>query len=139
VTSQAGACWQPVKWALSKHRHRPFMPADSIVCAILNCGWYFDRLHIQPYQKIPLPLTVASSASQSSLSAGIDWIEEENFMQRLRIERPTQNHVMAVFEASALSFELPRAATLEDLAGRLAFLGERHAGALLRVDVRVSS
>jgi hypothetical protein len=59
-------------------------------------------------------------------------------MQRLRIERPTQNHVMAVFEASALSFELPRAATLEDLADRLAFLGERHGGALLRVDVRVS-
>jgi hypothetical protein len=48
------------------------MPADSIVCAILNCGWYFDWLHIQPYQKIPLPLTVASSASLSSLSAGID-------------------------------------------------------------------
>jgi hypothetical protein len=46
---------------------------------------------------------------------------------------------MAVFEASALSFELPRAATLEDLADRLAFLGERHGGALLRVDVRVSS
>jgi hypothetical protein len=44
-------------------------------------------------------------------------------MQRLRIERPTQNHVMAALEDSALSFELPPAATLEDLADRLAFLG----------------
>jgi mannose/cellobiose epimerase-like protein (N-acyl-D-glucosamine 2-epimerase family) len=60
-------------------------------------------------------------------------------MQRLRVERPTQNHVMAVFEASALSFELPQAATLEDLADRLAHLSERHGGALISVDVRVNS
>ena len=60
-------------------------------------------------------------------------------MQRLRIERPTQNHVMAVFEDSALSFELPPAATLEDLADRLAHLSERHGGALISVDVRVNS
>jgi hypothetical protein len=57
---------------LRKRRYRPFMHADSIVCAILNSGWYFDRLYVQPYQKISLSLTVASSTSQSNLSAGID-------------------------------------------------------------------
>jgi hypothetical protein len=60
-------------------------------------------------------------------------------MQHFSIERPTQNHVMAVFEASALSFELPQAATFEDLADRLAHLSERHGGALISLDVRVSS
>ena len=60
-------------------------------------------------------------------------------MQRLRIERPKQNRVIAVFESSAAFFELPRAATLEDLAGHLAHLSERHDGALISVDVRVSS
>ena len=60
-------------------------------------------------------------------------------MQRLRIERPKQSRVKAVFESSAAFFELPRAATLEDLAGRLAYLSERHDGALISVDVRVSS
>jgi hypothetical protein len=46
---------------------------------------------------------------------------------------------MAVFESSAAVFELPRAATLEDLAGRLAHLSEGHDGALVSVDVRVGS
>jgi hypothetical protein len=46
---------------------------------------------------------------------------------------------MAVFEASALSCELPQAAILEDLADRLAHLSERHGGALISVDVRVNS
>ena len=59
-------------------------------------------------------------------------------MQRLRSERPTRNQVMAVFGPNPLSFELPRSATLEDLAGRLARLSDRYGGALTSVSVRVS-
>jgi hypothetical protein len=77
--------------------------------------------------------------AQSSLSARIEEAEEGNAMQRLHVERQTPNHVMAVFETSALSFELPQAASLEDLADRLAHLSERHGGALVSVDVRVNS
>ena len=58
-------------------------------------------------------------------------------MQDPHIGHATQNRVMAVFESSAAVFELPRAATLEDLAGRLAHLSEGHDGALISVDVRV--
>ena len=65
--------------------------------------------------------------------------EKGNTVQNPQIEHPTQNRVMAVFEASAAFFELPRAATREDLAGRLAHLSERHDGALMSVDVRVGS
>ena len=46
---------------------------------------------------------------------------------------------MAVFESSAAVFDLPKAATLEDLAGRLAHLSEGHDGALVSIDVRVGS
>ena len=60
-------------------------------------------------------------------------------MQHPRTERPTQTRVLAVFETSAAVFELPQVATLEDLAGRLAHLSERHGGALISVDVRLSS
>jgi hypothetical protein len=60
-------------------------------------------------------------------------------MQRFRTDRPTHNHVMAMFETSALAFELPQAATLEDLAARLAHLSERHGAALVSVEVRVRS
>jgi hypothetical protein len=56
-------------------------------------------------------------------------------MQGRRTERPTQNQVMAVFERNALSFNLPRSATLEDLAGRLAHLSARHGRALTSVSV----
>ena len=55
-------------------------------------------------------------ALQSKFSAGN---EKENIMQGLHTERPPQNQVMAVFAPNALSFDLPRSATLEDLAGRL--------------------
>ena len=79
---------------------------------------------------------MAGSALQLNLSAGN---EEGNTMQHLRTERPTQNQVMAVFVPNALSFDLPRSATLGDLAGRLAHLSERHSGALTSVSVRVSS
>lgn len=60
-------------------------------------------------------------------------------MQRLRTERPMQNQVIAVFEPNVLSFELPRSATLEDLAGRLAHLSERHGRTLTSVSVRASA
>jgi hypothetical protein len=60
-------------------------------------------------------------------------------MQDLRTERPTQNQVMAVFAPNAFSFNLPRSATVGDLAGRLAHLSERHSGALTSVSVRVSA
>jgi hypothetical protein len=60
-------------------------------------------------------------------------------MQDLRTERPTQNQVMAVFAPNTFSFNLPRSATVADLAGRLAHLSERHSGALTSVSVRVNT
>jgi hypothetical protein len=53
-----------------------------------------------------LPLQVASSALQSSLSAWIDEAEKENTVQNPHIEHPTQNRVMAMFESSAAVFEV---------------------------------
>jgi hypothetical protein len=46
------------------------------------------------------------------------------------------SRVMAVFEDAALSFTLPREATLSDLAEELNELGERYGGTPLYVDVR---
>jgi hypothetical protein len=115
----------------SKSRH-----AHDILCAIVNIGQHFDRLQVQLYQKLPLPPTVTRSALQSNPSAGN---EEGNTMQGRRTERPTQNQVMAVFKRSALSFNLPRSATHEDLAGRLAHLSETHSAALTSVSIRVST
>jgi hypothetical protein len=63
--------------------------------------------------------------------------EKGNIVHSLHIDHAMQNRVMAVFESSAAVFELPQAATLEDLAGRLAHLGEGHDGTLISVDVRV--
>jgi hypothetical protein len=63
--------------------------------------------------------------------------EKGNIVHSLHIDHAMQNRVMAVFESSAAVFELPQAATLEDLAGRLAHLSERHDGTLISVDVRV--
>jgi len=63
--------------------------------------------------------------------------EKENIVHDLHIDHAMQNRVMAVFESSAAVFELPPAATLEDLAGRLAHLSEGHDGTLISVDVRV--
>ena len=77
--------------------------------------------------------------SQSNCSTGTAGAKEGSTVQSLRIERPTQTRVLAVFETSAALFELPRVATLEDLAGRLARLSERHGEALISVDVRLSS
>jgi hypothetical protein len=65
--------------------------------------------------------------------------EKENIVHNVHIDHAMQNRVMAVFESSAAVFELPQAATLEDLAGRLAHLSEGHDGTLISVDVRVGS
>jgi len=62
-----------------------------------------------------------------------------NTVQYRHIQHPTQNRVIVMFESSAAVFERPRAATLEDLAGRLAHLSERHDEALMRGDVRLGS
>jgi len=60
-------------------------------------------------------------------------------MQGRRTDRPMQNQVMTVFERNALSFDLPRSATVGDLAGRLAHLSKRRSTALASVSVRVST
>jgi hypothetical protein len=65
--------------------------------------------------------------------------EKGNTVHNIHAGYAMQNRVMAVFESSAAVFELPRAATLEDLAGRLAHLSEGHDGTLISVDVRVGS
>jgi hypothetical protein len=68
---------------------------------------------------IPFPPTMAGSALPSNRSAGN---EEGNTMQDLRTKRLTQTQVIIVFECNALSYDLPRSATPEDLADRLANL-----------------
>jgi hypothetical protein len=55
-------------------------------------------------------------------------------MSQPHIENPTQNHIRAVFAASAAFFDLPRVATFADLADRLCSLGERHEGPLNRIE-----
>ena len=60
-------------------------------------------------------------------------------MGRFNAEYLPRNRVTAVFEANALSFELPLAATLEDLAARLADRGDHHDGPLVGVHVRLQS
>lgn len=47
------------------------------------------------------------------------------------------SRVMAVFQDAALAFNLPRQATLEDLAEELGALGELYGGPPLYVDVRL--
>jgi hypothetical protein len=49
------------------------------------------------------------------------------------------NHVVALFPDSLLAFDLPRTATLEDLAARLADFGERVHGTPISVAVRRAS
>jgi hypothetical protein len=56
-------------------------------------------------------------------------------MPHPHVERPTPNHVRAVFAATAAFFDLPRVATFAELADRLCSLGERHAGPLTRIDL----
>jgi hypothetical protein len=47
------------------------------------------------------------------------------------------SRVMAVFEQAALAFDLPREATLGELAEELGALGEIYGGLPLYVDVRL--
>ena len=56
-------------------------------------------------------------------------------MRYLSHESRPQNRVTAVFDASAISFEVSEAVTLAELAGRLAYLGERHQQVLIGVDL----
>jgi hypothetical protein len=46
-----------------------------------------------------------------------------------------QHRVTAVLEAGILSFDVPITTTLDELAGRLVELGERHRQALLSVEI----
>ena len=48
-----------------------------------------------------------------------------------------QSRVMAVFQEAALAFNLPREATLGDLAEELGALGEIYGGLPLYVDIRL--
>ncbi len=57
-------------------------------------------------------------------------------MRRLARERPAPNRVVAVFDGSAVSFDMAPAATLEDLAERLAALDDRYDGTLISVAIR---
>lgn len=51
--------------------------------------------------------------------------------------REQPSRVTAIFEEAALAFNLPRDATLEELAEELGVLGERYGGPPLYVDVRL--
>jgi hypothetical protein len=56
-------------------------------------------------------------------------------MEHPTAERPTPNHVRAVFDTSAVFFDLPRAATFEDLADRLYRLGVDRGSPLTSIDI----
>ena len=49
----------------------------------------------------------------------------------------TSNEVTVVYKQAALMFDLPRGATLEDLAERLSTLDERHFGEPVSIDVKL--
>jgi hypothetical protein len=58
-------------------------------------------------------------------------------MRHLDVQRPAQSRVMAVFQDGAVSFDIAPAATLEELAARLARLRGRRSGALIGVAMMV--
>jgi hypothetical protein len=64
---------------------------------------------------------------------------KEKKMRSLHDISSACHRVIAEFEGSALFFPLPRDATFEDLADRLAAFSESHGGAPLRVEVTVSA
>ncbi len=67
-----------------------------------------------------------------------DWLSPmEETMQGIHVSDSPQSLVTAVFKDIALSFELPQGATLEDLAGYLADLGELHGGRPLAIDIKL--
>lgn len=47
------------------------------------------------------------------------------------------NEVTVVFEGAALMFALPRGATLEELATRIAFIEERQFGEPVSIDIKL--
>ncbi|MEX2201384.1 MAG: hypothetical protein WD711_08330 [Dongiaceae bacterium] len=59
-------------------------------------------------------------------------------MNRIHAERPSANRVVAVFETGTAFFELPVAATLEDLADRLVSLSEWHGDTLISVNIELN-
>lgn len=69
----------------------------------------------------------------------MDETQKGHVVQYPHIDHANRNRVLAVFECSAAVFDLPRAATLGELAGRLAHLSERHDGALTSVDIRLGA
>jgi hypothetical protein len=58
-------------------------------------------------------------------------------MNRIHTGHPSANSVVAVFETSTAFFELPEAATLEELAVRLVSLREWHGDTLISVNVKL--
>jgi hypothetical protein len=56
-------------------------------------------------------------------------------MEHPAAKLPIPNHVRAVFDTSAVFFDLPRAATFEDLAGRLYRLGLDRGSPLTSIDI----
>ncbi len=52
-------------------------------------------------------------------------------------QRTQQNRVMAVFREAALSFNMPRETTYEELAEELSALGELYGGSPLYVDIKL--
>jgi len=63
----------------------------------------------------------------------------EGVMHKSREHRLRPSRVTAVFEDSALSFILARGATLEELSGRLADLGQGHKGRPVAITVKFGS
>jgi hypothetical protein len=60
-------------------------------------------------------------------------------MHKSREHRLRPSRVTAVFEDGALSFILARGATLEELSGRLADLGQGHNGRPIAITVKFGS
>jgi hypothetical protein len=63
----------------------------------------------------------------------------EGVMHKSREHRLRPSRVTAVFEDGALSFILARGATLEELSGRLADLGQGHDGRPVAITVKFGS
>jgi hypothetical protein len=60
-------------------------------------------------------------------------------MQHLEVESVPRNRVMALFEGSAIAFDMEPRTSLMDLVERLADLGGKHDGALISVAVSVAA
>jgi hypothetical protein len=60
-------------------------------------------------------------------------------MIEMNKQYPAANRVVALYADCALSFSLPKTATFEQLAERLAELGDRHGGSPVMVGIRVAA